>query len=124
MFATSFATSRSVEPRRPMALWVTLVMGIFAVAWPAEVKAWTGQPLAYVTSANGISVIDTGDNLVVDTITCCSVAAVAPDGKYLYAGGATTDRQISISIIDASNDVATGIYAGSFKRAGRGAQLS
>ncbi len=109
MFATSFATSRSVEPRRPVALWVTLVMGIFAVAWPAEVKAWTGQPLAYVTSANGISVIDTGNNSVVGTIACCSVAAVAPDGKYVYAlvPGFSFFR-LDISVIDASNDVVIG----------------
>ena len=58
------------------------------MAWPGEALAWTGQPLAYVTSNAGISVIDTGDNEVVDTIPpFVSPVAVAPDGKHLYAFG-------------------------------------
>jgi YVTN family beta-propeller protein len=47
--------------------------------------AWTGQPLAYVTSSDGIIVIDTGNNKVVDTIPASPLpTAVAPDGKRLY----------------------------------------
>jgi DNA-binding beta-propeller fold protein YncE len=109
MLANLFAASAGLGPRRRLASRVTLVMGIFAVAWPAEVKAWTGQPLACVTSANGISVIDTGNNSVVGTIACCSVAAVAPDGKYVYAlvPGFSSFR-LDISVIDASNDVVIG----------------
>ena len=41
---------------------------IWAMACPGGAMAWTGQPLAYVTSPDGILVIDTGDDKVVDTI--------------------------------------------------------
>jgi hypothetical protein len=52
------------------------------MGWPGEALAWTGQPLAYVKTSGGISVIDTGDNKVVDTIaSSLSSLAVAPDGK-------------------------------------------
>ena len=68
------------------ALWVILAMG-----WPGEALAWTGQPLAYVKTSGGISVIDTGDNKVVDTIPGPALpTAVAPDGKHVYAFGPAT----------------------------------
>ena len=75
-------------------------------AWPGEALAWTGQPLVYVTSSDGISVIDTGDNRVVDTIPgLASPTAVAPDGKHVYAFGPnTSDLVFNISVIDATND--------------------
>ena len=67
--------------------------------------AWTGQPLAYVTSSDGISVIDTGDNKVVDTIRASALpTAVAPDGKHLYAFGSASDLVANISVIDATDD--------------------
>jgi DNA-binding beta-propeller fold protein YncE len=83
-------------------VWAMLV----AMVWPGEALAWTGQPLAYVTSSNGISVIDTGDNMIVDTIpNPASPTAVAPDGKYIYAfGPSTSDLVLNISVIDATED--------------------
>jgi YVTN family beta-propeller protein len=88
------------------ALWGMLAMGLGVMAWPGEALAWTGQPLAYVTGSDGISVIDTGDNKVVDTIPGFdSPTAVAPDGKHVYAfGPATSDLVFNISVIDATND--------------------
>jgi YVTN family beta-propeller protein len=83
------------------ALWALLT-----IAFSGEARAWTGQPLAYVTSSNGISVIDTGDNKVVDTILGPALpAAVTPDGKHLYAFGSdSSDLVFNISVIDTSND--------------------
>jgi YVTN family beta-propeller protein len=81
-------------------------IGLGTMAWPDEALAWTGQPLAYVTSSNGISVIDTGDNKVVDTILGPALpTAVAPDGKHLYAFGlSASDLVFNISVIDATDD--------------------
>jgi YVTN family beta-propeller protein len=45
-----------------------LSISLLALAWTGQALAWTGKPLAYVTNSDGISVIDTGDNKVVDTI--------------------------------------------------------
>jgi YVTN family beta-propeller protein len=80
--------------------WSLLILVL--MTWPGVSWAWTGQPLAYVTSTNGISVIDTGDNKVVDTIPgFAAPIAVAPDGKHLYAfGAATSDFVFNISVID------------------------
>jgi YVTN family beta-propeller protein len=62
--------SRALGARGFAAVWAVLVMGLGALAWPATALAWTGQPLAYVANfaSNSISVVDTGDNTVVDTI--------------------------------------------------------
>jgi DNA-binding beta-propeller fold protein YncE len=57
------------------------------MTWPNEALGWTGQPLVYVSSNDGILVIDSGDNKVVDTISGPSPTAVAPDGKHVYAFG-------------------------------------
>jgi YVTN family beta-propeller protein len=85
---------------------MVVATGLGAMAGPGEALAWTGQPLAYVTSSNGISVIDTGDNKVVDTIPGPALpTAVAPDGKHLYAfGPSTSDLVFNISVIDASDN--------------------
>ena len=80
--------------------------GLGAMSWPGEALAWTGQPFVYVSSNDGILVIDTGDNKVVDTILGpASPTAVAPDGKHVYAFGPnTSDLVLNISAIDATND--------------------
>jgi DNA-binding beta-propeller fold protein YncE len=68
-----------------------------AMAWPGEVRAWTGQPLAYVTGSAGISVIDTGDNEVVDTIHASSSSvAVAPDGGHAYVPNVANSENVAI----------------------------
>jgi Uncharacterized conserved protein len=84
-------------------LWAILA----ALAWPSGTMARTGQPLAYVTSSNSISVIDTGDNNVVDTIFGpASPTAVAPDGKHVYAfGPSTSELVLNISEIDTTDDM-------------------
>jgi YVTN family beta-propeller protein len=88
------------------ALWAVLAIGFGAMVGPRQALAWTGQPLAYVTSSDGISVIDTGDNQVVDTILGpVSPAAVTPDGKHVYTfGAATSDLVFNVSVIDATDD--------------------
>jgi DNA-binding beta-propeller fold protein YncE len=86
--SNNFNRSRSLSVNCFAALRAMLAIGLGAMAWPGETLAWTGQPLAYVTSSNGISVIDTGDNKVVNTIPGPALpTAVAPDGKHLYAFG-------------------------------------
>src|SRR5260370_29055403 len=87
-------------------LWaIALAAGLGAIAGSGEALAWTGQPLAYVTSSNGISVIDTGDNKVVDTIPGPALpTAVAPDGKHVYAFGSASDLLANISVIDTTDD--------------------
>lgn len=92
--------SRSLMASCFVALWA-----MAALTWPCGAMAWTGQPLAYVTSSDGILVIDTGDNRVVDTIRASALpTAVAPDGKHLYAFGSASDLVANISVIDAAND--------------------
>jgi YVTN family beta-propeller protein len=98
--------SRSLRVRYSAALWAILAMGLGAMARPGQALAWTGQPLAYVTSSDGISVIDTGENKVVDTILDPAFpAAVTPDGKHIYTFGPnTSDLVFNISVIDATDD--------------------
>ena len=85
---------------------VIFAMGLGTMVWAGQAPALTGQPLAYVTSSNGIAVIDTGDNLVVDTIAGPSLpAAVTPDGKQVYAfAPITSDLIFNISVINAANN--------------------
>jgi DNA-binding beta-propeller fold protein YncE len=78
---------------------------LLALAWTGQALAWTGKPLAYVTNSDGISVIDIGDNKVVDTIPIRTNAAVTPDGKRLYAfGPSTSDFVFNVSVINTSDD--------------------
>ena len=106
MQSSNLSGNRSSRENRFGIHFAILTMGLGAMAWPGEAGAWTGQPLAYVTGSAGISVIDTGDNEVVDTIhTSSSSVAVAPDGKHIYVfGPSTSDLVFNISVIDATND--------------------
>jgi YVTN family beta-propeller protein len=105
MRSSNLSRNRSSKANRLGIQWAILAMGLGAMAWPGEARAWTGQPLAYVTSSAGISVIDTGDNKVVATIHASSSSvAVAPDGKHIYVfGPSTSDFVFNISVIDATN---------------------
>jgi YVTN family beta-propeller protein len=103
---SNLSERRGLRVRYSPALWAILAMGLWATARPGQALAWTGKPLAYVTSSDGISVIDTGDNKVVDTILGPAFpAAVTPDGKHVYAfGPSTSDLVFNISVIDATDD--------------------
>ena len=75
-------TSRVSAARGQAAVWSVLAIAFSALAW-------AGQPLAYVIhfASNSISVIDTGDNTVVDTMPVGhgpEGIAVVPDGKHVY----------------------------------------
>jgi YVTN family beta-propeller protein len=97
--------SNNLNGSRVRASWLAASWTVLALATSGQALAWTGQPLAYVTSGNGISVIDTGDNKVVDTIPSAGPAAVTPDGKQVYAfGPSTSDFVWNVSVIDATND--------------------
>jgi YVTN family beta-propeller protein len=83
------------------ALWGMVVVGLWTGAWPGEAAAGTGKPLAYVTSSSKVSVIDTGNNKVVDTIPAVAhsrfgsvIAAVSPNGRYLYTFGPITSERV------------------------------
>lgn len=70
-----------------MSLCAVLVVGTMTLA--GEAMARTGQPLAYVANFydNTVSVIDTGDNRVVNIVPVGhgpSGVAVTPDGKHVY----------------------------------------
>jgi hypothetical protein len=104
--SSNLNANRSLRQSSFAPLWALMIgIGLGIIAWPDQAQGWTGQPLAYVTSTDGISVIDTGDNKIVDTIRFCSTAAVAPDGKHVYAFGPnTSDFEFNIFVIDATND--------------------
>jgi YVTN family beta-propeller protein len=106
MQISNLSGTRSSNASRFGIHWAILAMGLGAMAWPSEARARTGQPLAYVTGSAGISVIDTGDNELVDTIHASSSSvAVAPDGKHIYVfGPSTSDFVFNISVIDATTD--------------------
>jgi YVTN family beta-propeller protein len=95
-----------MRANRHQAQSVVFALGLGALVWAGQASALTGQPLAYVTSSNGIAVIDTGDNQVVDTITGPSLpAAVTSDGKQVYAfAPISSDLIFNISVINAAND--------------------
>lgn len=96
--------SWTFSTRKFAVLSAVLVLGWISMATGA--MAWTGQTLAYVTTSNnGLSVIDTGNNKVVDRIPCCGTAAVAPDGKHIYAfDNKSSDEVVNISVIAATTD--------------------
>jgi hypothetical protein len=75
----------AVKALSAAAIRTMLILGLWATTLSGQAMAWTGQPLAYATTVNGISVIDTGSNALLGTIPCCGGAAVAPDGKLVYA---------------------------------------
>jgi YVTN family beta-propeller protein len=106
MQSSNLGGNRSSNANRLGIQWAIVAMSLGAIACPGEAQAWTGQSLAYVTGGAGISVIDTGDNKVVDTIHASSSSiAVAPDGKHIYVfGPSTSDLVFNISVIDATND--------------------
>jgi hypothetical protein len=103
---SNFNERGSLRARYSPALWTILAMSLGGMAGPGQALAWTGQPLAYVTSSGGISVIDTGDNKVVDKIPGPGFpAAVSPDGKHVYTFGPSTSNLVfNISVIDATDD--------------------
>lgn len=76
MQKSNFYASRGFRARC-FALGAMLVMGLWATAWPSEALARTGQPLAYVTGSDTVSVIDTGNNAVVATILVKGAQLVA-----------------------------------------------
>jgi YVTN family beta-propeller protein len=95
-----------MRANRHAAQWIVFLLGLEAICWAAQASALTGQPLAYVTASNGIAVIDTGDNQVVDTIIGPSLpAAVTPDGKQIYAfAPSSSDLVFNVSVINATTD--------------------
>jgi YVTN family beta-propeller protein len=91
-----------------------LVMGLWATK---RGMARTGQPLAYVTGSDAVSVIDTGNNAVVATILLkgAQLVAIAPDGKHAYVTTLINGLVVSggISVIDTTaNDVVATIPLG------------
>lgn len=91
------------------------LLGAMAVA--SNALAWTGKPLAYVTNGgfgiNTVSVIDTGDNAIVDTVhvgAAPQCVAVAPDGKHVYVGN--SDGTISVIETSAQTDTVASTISG------------
>jgi YVTN family beta-propeller protein len=96
---------RDLKSRPWARLLSTLVLLLGATSWPGAASAWTGQPLAYVSSASGILVIDTGDNKVVNTIPGPNLpTALSSDGKYLFTFGPASDLVANITVINTSGD--------------------
>jgi YVTN family beta-propeller protein len=93
-------------------LLTSLLMGTGPLVLPGAAMAWTGQPLAYVgTSNNTVTVIDTGDNKVVDKVPVSispSFIAVTPDAKHAYvAGGDSLDQNGGVAVIETLNQTDT-----------------
>lgn len=92
MQKSSFKVSRRAGASCCAALSFMLAMTLGILSWPGAARALSGKPLAYVMSADGITVIDTGNNAIVDPVPCCTAEpvfpspynAVSPDGKYIY----------------------------------------
>src|ERR1700738_5028717 len=53
-------SSNLIRSRSLRASCFVALLAMAAMTWPSGAMAWTGQPLAYVTSSDGIIVIDTG----------------------------------------------------------------
>jgi YVTN family beta-propeller protein len=96
----------SLRPRYSAVLWILIAISWGVMARPGQALALTGQPLAYVTNSGGISVIDTGDNKVIDEIPGRGYpAVVTPDGKFIYTIGPDTSNLIfNVSVIDTTDD--------------------
>ena len=120
MQRSNFDGSLTLRAARLTVLGSMLAIGVSAMAWTGEALAWTGQPLAYVTNSavtnpaspsGTVSVIDTGDNTVVDTVQVGFSprgVAVAPDGKHVYVanyGQFLNDG--SVSVIETLNETDT-----------------
>jgi YVTN family beta-propeller protein len=97
---------RRLRANRQATRSAIFAVGLGAMVCPGEAIALAGQPLAYITSSNGIAVVDTGDNQIVDTIPAAPLpAAVTPDGKHVYAFAPNnSDFVFNISVIDTTND--------------------
>jgi YVTN family beta-propeller protein len=82
----------AVRARGFMALWGALIMAAAVSARPAA-----AAPFLYVTTGNGVSVIDTASNMVVATIPVDSAVGVAIplDGKHAYVAAAN-----GVAVID------------------------
>jgi hypothetical protein len=95
----------AVQSFSAVAFRTVLILGLWATASSGQAMAWTGQPLVYATTVNGISVIDTGSNALLGTIPCCGGAAVAPDGKLVFAvNNINSSTVITVSVIDANSN--------------------
>jgi YVTN family beta-propeller protein len=104
------------------AMSALVMMG--ATAWPGEVVAWTGRPLAYLATFVGtgdsrVEVIDTGSNSLVATVPIAHEvfargAAVTPDGKRVYVvnGGDYPNFDGSVSMIDTASLTVTASIPG------------
>ncbi|HEY2682178.1 MAG TPA: YncE family protein, partial [Steroidobacteraceae bacterium] len=77
--------------RRLMITLIALLAGTSALASPQRLDHRGGQPLAYVGTANNtLTVIDTADNKITDTVSLsipAEVIAVTPDAQHVYVGG-------------------------------------
>ena len=94
--------------RTQMVFLVTLVLIVVGVSPSA------GAPTAYVVNlADGVSVIDTGTNTVVTTVTAGTgpqAVAITPDGRFAYVVNLTSNE---VSVINtATNTVAATVAVG------------
>lgn len=100
--------SGTLPIRRFAALSAALLIELGAMASTGVALAWTGQPLAYLSTSETISVIDTGDNTVVDTVLVGpgpQGVAVTPDGKRVYVANTGSSRpNNTLSVIDTEDD--------------------
>src|SRR5437867_1160882 len=94
--------------RTQMVFWVTLVLIV------AGVSSSAGAPTAYVVNlADGVSVIDTGTNTIVTTVTAGTgpqAVAITPDGRFAYVVNLTSN---DVSVLNtATNTVASTVAVG------------
>jgi len=94
--------------RTQMVFLVTLVLIV------AGVSSSAGAPTAYVTNlADGVSVIDTGTNTIVTSVTAGTgpqAVAITPDGRFAYVVNLTSN---DVSVINtATNTLAATVAVG------------
>lgn len=106
--------NRKTSTARKVAGFGLLAAGLLAIVCQGQALAWTGQPLAYVTTGTKLTVIDTGDNAVVDAVPFPTVpgettsvltsVAVAPDGKRVYANLLTSEpgADLYLGVVDST----------------------